>query len=81
MSLPSDAETQLFQSFTLQFGRLVPPIRLTDTSYVLALRGIFAAVLFYLILPDFALRAKIWKNKSLYTLLPQANPADDYATA
>ena len=29
----------------------------------------------------FALRAKIWKNKSLPTLLPQANPVDDYATA
>jgi hypothetical protein len=29
----------------------------------------------------FARRAKIWKKKSLYTLLPQANLADDYATA
>jgi hypothetical protein len=29
----------------------------------------------------FALRAKIWKNKTLSTLLPQANPANEYATA
>jgi hypothetical protein len=29
----------------------------------------------------FALRAKIWKKKSLPTLLLQANPADDHATA
>jgi hypothetical protein len=35
------------------------------------------AVLFPLFLPDFALRAKIWKNKSLTSLLPQANPTDD----
>jgi hypothetical protein len=45
------------------------------------------AVLFYLFLQIFARRAKIWKNKSLYgrsierPLLPQANLADDYATA
>jgi hypothetical protein len=29
----------------------------------------------------FALRAKIWKKKSLTTLLPQAIPADHDATA
>jgi hypothetical protein len=29
----------------------------------------------------FARRAKIWKKKSVTTLLPQANPANDYATA
>jgi hypothetical protein len=29
----------------------------------------------------FALQAKIWKNKLLTTLLPQANPADENATA
>jgi hypothetical protein len=29
----------------------------------------------------FARRAKIWKNKSLSTLLPQANPADESVTA
>jgi hypothetical protein len=28
----------------------------------------------------FTLQAKIWKNKSISTLLPQANPAHDYAT-
>jgi hypothetical protein len=28
----------------------------------------------------FALRANIWKNKSLRTLLPQANPAGQHAT-
>jgi hypothetical protein len=39
------------------------------------------AVFFHLFLPDFALRAKIWKKKSVTTLLPQANPANDYATA
>jgi hypothetical protein len=39
------------------------------------------ALLFVVFLPDFALWAKIWKNKSLPTLLPQANPADEYAIA
>jgi hypothetical protein len=29
----------------------------------------------------FALRAKIWKKKDRTTLLPQANPAQEYATA
>jgi hypothetical protein len=42
---------------------------------------IFSVVLFDLFLPDFALRAKSGRNESLPTLLPQANPADEYATA
>jgi len=29
----------------------------------------------------FARRAKIWKNKSFSTMLPQANPVMKYATA
>jgi hypothetical protein len=33
----------------------------------------------FLFFQIFARRAKIWKNKSLSTLLPQANPADEYA--
>jgi hypothetical protein len=43
-------------------------------------RGVFAAVLSFLF-QIFARRAKIWKNKWLRTLLPQANPADDDTTA
>jgi hypothetical protein len=39
--------------------------------------GAFRSLFFQI----FALRAKIWKNKSVITLLPQANLADDYATA
>jgi hypothetical protein len=37
------------------------------------------AVFFIYFFQIFALRAKIWKNKSLHTLLPQANLADEYA--
>jgi hypothetical protein len=40
-----------------------------------------AAVSFDLFFQIFARRAKIWKNKSLRTLLPQANLADEYAIA
>jgi len=29
----------------------------------------------------FTLRVKIWKNESLGTLLPQANPPNEYVTA
>jgi hypothetical protein len=42
--------------------------------------GVFAVALSFLFFQIFALRAKIWKNKSLDTLLPQANPAGAYAT-
>jgi hypothetical protein len=38
----------------------------------------YFSILFFQI---FARGAKIWKNKSLTTLLPQANPADENATA
>ena len=39
--------------------------------------AVFLSIFFQI----FALRAKIWKNISLRTLLPQANMADEYATA
>jgi hypothetical protein len=48
---------------------------------MVAPQGSFAAVFSIYFFQIFGLRAKIWKNKSLATLLPQANPADDYATA
>jgi hypothetical protein len=46
-----------------------------------ALRVAFAALLFALFLSDFCPQGKNLKEKSLCTSLPQANPADQDATA